>query len=320
MIIANTDALAHFKYYLEKHPEIEDKTHFNIGFVFDEDYQFIVEYYQQYNNKSVCYAINSNELINVDQRLLLKADLVVVLFDRFRLNFDEEKYENKLHPLQALINDHIAKVVMLVDLGEQFNEVYYHSPKKLNELNLQLQQRLVEGKHLHITDKNKSHIDIDISASSKWTNLNGLAYGECLPAEVAGLSRKINGELYFTGAILAKVPFIEKYGLITSPIHLTIEKGRIIDFKCDDKELYEDLEFYFNHHDNHRDIEEIGFGTNIGLSQLYPINASFIERTPGLHFGLSGKLSNTFHMDLIFDSAIISLDDKILYDGNYHFS
>ena len=81
--------------------------------------------------------------------------------------------------------------------------------------------------------------------------------------------------------------------------------------------LEKDLYYYLDRDPSHRIIEEIGIGTNEGIKELYPVNAGFIERHPGLHLGLGGKEKGSVHMDFISCDSQIAFDNQMIFDDRF---
>jgi leucyl aminopeptidase (aminopeptidase T) len=119
----------------------------------------------------------------------------------------------------------------------------------------------------------------------------------------------------FLGTFLSTIPFARKYGIIESPLELWIENSVVTRIATDVPGLEHDFNKYLDANPSNRRIEELGIGTNEGVSQLYARNAGFEERHCGLHLGLGGGAKGSHHMDLIFNSGSLAVDKRVVFDG-----
>jgi hypothetical protein len=70
-------------------------------------------------------------------------------------------------------------------------------------------------------------------------------------------------------------------------VTVEFETSRVVNFSCDSP-LVNKLYRRFAEYDHFDRVGELGFGTNIGISEWIPMNSHIKERRPGLHIGLGG--------------------------------
>lgn len=209
---------------------------------------------------------------------------------------------------KSLPNDNIVR---LFDIDFLFDEVYKYPPQFHINLHKQIMEEIHKSKILKLKAY-KSELSIltynlGNLSSSEYVSLS------CIPSEIATYSSNITGEIRFKGAILGKLPFLQKHGLTEDPILLKLKDSLLVSISCANKGLEKDLNYYFNRHLDNRHLCEIGIGTNLGLKYLHPINTLALERYPGFHLGFGGKSFESIHIDFIFDESEIMLENKLLF-------
>jgi len=107
--------------------------------------------------------------------------------------------------------------------------------------------------------------------------------------------------------------------VLQSPLELWIENSTVCSVASEVPGLADDFNKYLNANPSNRRVEELGIGTNEGVKDLYARNAGFEERHCGLHLGLGGGQKGSHHLDLIFASGVLALDDKPVFDGAFAF-
>lgn len=116
--------------------------------------------------------------------------------------------------------------------------------------------------------------------------------------------------------------FCAQYGLLEkTPVYLTIKDGRVIDMKCDNKELYEDLSQYMKQDENANRIGEFAIGTNIGLEKLVG-NLLQDEKFPGIHIAIGhgypektgSDWNSAAHVDGVLKNPTIIVDGKMIME------
>jgi hypothetical protein len=96
----------------------------------------------------------------------------------------------------------------------------------------------------------------------------------------------------------------------------------VVNFSCDSP-LVNKLYRRFAEYDHFDRVGELGFGTNIGISEWIPMNSHINERRPGLHIGLGGHgqrlevagYACRVHLDLMTSDATTIVDRHATFDS-----
>jgi len=211
------------------------------------------------------------------------------------------------------------KSLLFKDYGDYFYDTFSVTPQRIAGLNSHLIQRLSQATTLSFKDEHGSWFDAPLNSIKKWTDINGVGNFDLAPGEIATHSEAINGQVKFMGTFLGTIPFARKYGVLESPLELWIEHSTIRKIATEVPGLEHDFNKYLEANPSNRRIEELGIGTNEGVKALYARNAGFEERHCGLHLGLGGGAKGSHHLDLIFSSGVLALDDEPVFDGRFVF-
>ena len=244
-------------------------------------------------------------------------NVAVFLYDKFKSQQDFEKYSLNIRPFLNKIKNNLLKTIFLVEVAGYFDEIFSISPRRIASLHRKLIDAANQSKIMRIQSSLGSKVTIDLTSCKPWTSLDGINYGEGVPSEITTYTKNINGTFVFTGLILCPIPFSKKYGVLKKPVTFEIKNGTIVSADTENQELTKDLEYYFQYHDTHRKIEEIGIGTNEGLLTLKGTSGGSEERHAGLHFGLGGKKNKSIHLDLISADSQIYFDEKMIFNDKF---
>lgn len=265
---------------------------------------------------------SSTDLKNLD-KLLSQYDLILLFYQNSAPEVSTPKGNLSFLPLvpyieQDLQRGNVRKILTFFDVEQFFEGLYTYPPTFYKQQNENLINQLKAYKKLTFVTDN-SQLITDTKNLSPWDELHGQAT-HIIPAEIATYAPKLTGSILFTGLILGKLPFTQKYGLINEPILFEIKDAELQNFHTDNAELAKDLDYYFNRSPSNRQICELGIGTNTGLTKLYPVNSFAQERFPGLHLGFGGADKDSIHLDFIFshDHLKIMGDEDVFFgDGRF---
>jgi aminopeptidase len=246
-------------------------------------------------------------------------DLYIFFYDSSTLPNPRPDGPDFVRALQSVMADNWKKSLLFKDYGDYFYDTFSVAPQRIAGLNSHLIQRMSQATTLSFSDRHGSYFETPLSSIKKWTNINGIGNFDLAPGEIATHSEAINGQVKFVGTFLGTIPFARKYGVLESPLELWIENSTIRRIATDVPGLEHDFNKYLDANPSNRRIEELGIGTNEGVKDLYARNAGFEERHCGLHLGLGGGAKGSHHLDLIFASGVLALDDKPVFDGRFVF-
>lgn len=241
-------------------------------------------------------------------------------------------FSTKMDIMSERAMEHAYKAYTLSDMSAVFFDVFQACPHIIKELNKRLIRCFQTGHEMIITDNNGSCITVHLDDSYDWVNMDCFSEVDfnltCnLPVgEVATYAPKVNGEIFFTGAVLGTIPIGRNHGVIKDPVYFKIIDNAITEIKTSNKKLLEDLEtcLYFDKYTHL--VNEIAVGTNYGVpAPLKGFNYKYEENQFGFHIGFGASLAQQnverltpHHLDLVFDNSTVHLDGKLLFDGDYH--
>ncbi len=114
-----------------------------------------------------------------------------------------------------------------------------------------------------------------------------------------------------------------KYGdLKSTPLSIEIKASRIVDLKCDNKELLNEFTAYTRTDENSNRVGEFAIGTNLAVHDIIG-NILQDEKIPGIHIAFghpynehTGQTWNsTTHIDCVGRDFDIWLDNEAIMQG-----
>lgn len=315
-------AVEHFLYYLAHHPALSGVQRPSILIGHTERYLAITQAITQASNGRFDFQAQRLDLAPTGKlaEAIEACDLYMFLYDSSTLPNPRAEGPDFIRALQGVMAEHWKKSLLLKDYGDYFYDTFSVPPQRIADLNASLIRRMSAASVLSFTDEHGSRLEAPLSSIRKWTNINGVGNHDLAPGEIATHSEAINGRVRFVGTFLSTIPFARKYGVLESPLELWIENSTVCSVASDVPGLAHDFNKYLNANPSNRRVEELGIGTNEGVKGLYARNAGFEERHCGLHLGLGGGQKGSHHLDLIFASGVLALDDKPVFaDGSYAF-
>jgi leucyl aminopeptidase (aminopeptidase T) len=136
-----------------------------------------------------------------------------------------------------------------------------------------------------------------------------------LPAgEVATYPVSVTGTLVADLAVHANVPIDRDSRLHHSPLTVEIVDGDAVELRCDDHDMLALVAGWFRQPWGTR-VGELGFGTNLGVTQSVANNSHVNERSPGVHLGFGhhhqGRdrvgYDTDIHVDLIAQGGVVEV-------------
>lgn len=161
-----------------------------------------------------------------------------------------------------------------------------------------------------------------------WVKTSGIInprYWSNLPAgEVFTTPASVDGTFVCDGT--AGDYFNAKYGpLGANPLVLEIKGGKLVDARCDRKDLQQDFWDYCHTDANSERVGELAFGTNLGLREMIGILLQD-EKVPGVHIAFGDPYGSqtradwksTTHVDVLTRHCDVWIDDEqVISDGQY---
>ncbi|WP_263140703.1 leucyl aminopeptidase [Pseudomonas sp. RIT-PI-AD] len=310
-------AIEHFLHYLPHHPAIGGRSPASILIGHTQAYANLVGHLIESSASSAGLVFQAMDLDDTPtERLaaaIVEADLYIFFYDASTLPNPRAEGPSFIRALQPVISEHWKKSLLFKDYGDFFYDTFSVAPARIADLNAALIDRMSQGEVLSFTDPHGSHFEASLRDMKKWTNINGVGNYDLAPGEIATHSETINGHVRFVGTFLGTIPFARKYGVLETPLEMWIENSTISRIATEVPGLEQDFNKYLDANPSNRRIEELGIGTNEGVKHLYARNAGFEERHCGLHLGLGGGAKGSHHLDLIFDSGTLAVDDQVVF-------
>lgn len=316
----------HFCHYLAKNPLLENKKQNSLIVIgATKDYRQIAQVLtnvikQNLPGFDVRHLEITEDADSIDSLKLYLEQAISCLFfyDFFtRTNLDF----NSPHFIKTVLSEYPSfsqKIFAFEDIKEHFTRVFSVPPERIYQLNSTLIAKATETQKIRYFDGFGGESSLNLTNNQPWDNLNGDRY--LLPSEITTSGLQLNGTILFTGTFLSPIPFAVKYGVIDTPLEITIREGCVTDVKTQNKNLLTDFQDYLNLHPNNRKTMEFGIGTNEGIKKLSGLNASFEERHCGLHIGLGGDDEHSIHLDLITNNGCIFFGDEKVHDTQQGFT
>ncbi|MRG97265.1 hypothetical protein [Polyangium spumosum] len=246
---------------------------------------------------------------HVERTTIIVCELSTVSFSRvLRRAIAADREHTSVHRLVNCTSD-------LFELGFQ---VSAHDQRRINAEAL---HKLGRARRLQITSKGGTDLEVMLDPTRyRWMSNHGTpGLGEILvlPAgEVNTFPAVIRGRLVADGAFNYNFHTEIDARLAESPVTIEIEDGKMASYHCDHPAVSALLAEVFAEVAS-RNVGELGFGTNVGITRFIPMNSHLNERHPGVHIGFGehgqpGRVAFQAlrHLDLVFDDA------RVLIDGN----
>lgn len=187
---------------------------------------------------------------------------------------------------------------------------------------------LTPAKHVKVTTKLGTNLDIDLNPAWKWMIDDGNIRTENwsnLPAgEIYTCVKNAQGTAVIDGVMGDY--FAARYALLEkNPVTITIQGGRMTSFKCSNEALVKDLVEFSQQDENASRLGELGIGTNIALEKLTGILVQD-EKFPGVHIAMGhgyprftgSDWDSKAHLDMVMKGTTIIVDGKaIMKDGKF---
>ena len=211
--------------------------------------------------------------------------------------------------------------------AELFRLALNVTPDQLSAINGGLLQEFMPASRMHIRSSSGTDLDIRIESDRyRWISNRGKwrpgGFTVLPPGEVATMPAGIEGVLVADGALNITAYTEMDVRLAETPVTVEFEKSRMVNFSCKSP-LVNKLYRRFLEYEHFDRVGELGFGTNIGISEWIAMNSHINERRPGLHIGLGGHGQRVevagygceVHLDLMTSDAITVVDGKAVFDS-----
>ncbi len=214
----------------------------------------------------------------------------------------------------------ISRRIMLEGMQADFERV--------DALSTRVRERAVRTRRIRAKSRAGTHVEATFDPAIRWLKTSGLITPEKwanLPGgEVLTAPARVDG-VYVVDGVLGDW-LCARYGdLEATPLTVTIENSRIVDARCDRRDLVEDFRAYTRTHENSDRVGEFAIGTNIAVRSIIG-NILQDEKIPGVHLAFGHPYSEhtgaswscPTHLDVVGRHFDIWMDDeRIMADGEF---
>jgi aminopeptidase len=198
----------------------------------------------------------------------------------------------------------------------------------VDRLSTRLCERMRTASSLRVTTRKGTELSATFDPRLAWIKTSGLIspkYWSNLPAgEVFTTPASVDGVFVCNGT--AGDYFGPKYGdLSSTPLILRIAKGRLIEARCDRRDLEEEFWQYCHTDANSDRVGELAFGTNLALDRMIGVLLQD-EKIPGVHLAFGDPYGSQTgadwksrtHVDVLTRDCDVWIDDEqVVADGRY---
>jgi aminopeptidase len=205
----------------------------------------------------------------------------------------------------------ITRQIMMEGMRADFREV--------DALSERLVQRARRTTRIRCSTPRGTKFEGEFSTKLKWLKTSGIIsaekWGNLPGGEIFTAPMNTNGTFVVDGVVGDYL--CAKYGdLQDAPLTIEIRDNRIVDLRCDDKELLEEFRAYTNTDENSNRVGEFAIGTNIACTHVIG-NILQDEKIPGIHIAFGHPYSEHTGADWKSKTHIdcVGRDFDIWFDG-----
>ena len=214
----------------------------------------------------------------------------------------------------------IEKKIMLEGMRADFD--------KVDELTLRVMNIVNKAQRIRAVTPAGTNIEASLTSDYKWIKTSGIIsrdkWGNLPGGETFTAPLEVNGTFVVDGVVGDYL--CSKYGdLKATPLTLTVQKNRLTNAYCDNKQLEEEFWSYTHRDENSDRVGEFAIGTNLACHDVVG-NILQDEKIPGVHMAFGdpygahtgAKWTSTTHIDVVGRKFDIWADDhQIMSAGEF---
>lgn len=214
----------------------------------------------------------------------------------------------------------IEKKIMLEGMRADF--------AKVDELTLRVMNIVNKAKRIRALTPVGTEINAELTSEYKWIKTSGIIspdkWGNLPGGETFTSPLEVNGTFVVDGVVGDYL--CAKYGdLKTTPLTLKIERNRLTEAHCDNKELEQEFWRYTHRDENSDRVGEFAIGTNLALHDVVG-NILQDEKIPGVHMAFGdpygahtgAQWKSSTHIDVVGRNFDIWADGRqIMSSGHF---
>ena len=215
----------------------------------------------------------------------------------------------------------ISPQIMVEGMRADFHEV--------DAISTRVRERASRAKTIRAKSRGGSDIEASFDPAIRWLKTSGLVTPEKwanLPGgEVLTAPARLDG-LYVVDGVLGDY-LCARYGMLDAPpLTVEIENSRLVDARCERRDVLQDFLAYTSTEENSNRVGEFAIGTNVAVHSIIG-NILQDEKIPGLHLAFGHPYSEHTgaswscrthldvvgrHFDIWFDDEQVMADSKFL--------
>jgi aminopeptidase len=198
---------------------------------------------------------------------------------------------------------------------------------KVDELSVKVWEIATASHQVRARTAAGTNIVADLNPDYKWIKTSGIIspnkWGNLPGGEVFTTPGEVNGTFVIDGVVGDYL--CAKYGdLLQTPLTVHIEKNRLKDATCTNRELQDEFWRYTHTDENSDRVGEFAIGTNIGLHGVIG-NILQDEKLPGIHIAFGNpygahtgaKWDCSTHIDVVGTKFDIWADDRQIMESGH---
>jgi aminopeptidase len=205
----------------------------------------------------------------------------------------------------------ISRQIMLEGMRADFNAV--------DELSQRLVERARQAKRISCRTPSGTDFEAELSPKLKWLKTSGIItpdkWGNLPGGEIFTSPATTRGIFVVDGVVGDYL--CQKYGdLHDSPLTIEVADNRIVDLRCENKQLLEEFRAYTSTDENSNRVGEFAVGTNTACTHIIG-NILQDEKIPGIHIAFGHPYAEHTGADWFSKTHIdcVGRDFDIWFDG-----
>jgi leucyl aminopeptidase (aminopeptidase T) len=205
----------------------------------------------------------------------------------------------------------ISRQIMLEGMRADFNAV--------DELSQRLIERARQARRISCRTPSGTDFEAELSPKLKWLETSGIItpdkWGNLPGGEIFTSPANTQGIFVVDGVVGDYL--CQKYGdLHDSPLTIEVADNRIVDLRCENKQLLEEFRAYTSTDENSNRVGEFAVGTNTACTRIIG-NILQDEKIPGIHIALGHPYAEHTGADWFSKTHIdcVGRDFDIWFDG-----
>ena len=188
--------------------------------------------------------------------------------------------------MTAVVNHHKIRHGHMVNINRQIMlEGMRADFHQIDALSQRLVERARQAERITCKTPHGTEFEAELSPKLKWLKTSGIItkekWGNLPGGEIFTSPMNTNGTFVVDGVVGDYL--CERYGdLEPNPLTIEVENNRIVDLRCENKDLRDDFRLYTSTDENSNRVGEFAVGTNTACTRVIG-NILQDEKIPGIH-------------------------------------